>query len=177
MTGSAGRCQHPVGRRGFSLLELIVVLVVLACVAAMVCVRWSGLYRKPMVINAVERLEYVDSHMRMYALRHQRSCGLAIDLRNNRIQKRYHSRASQNPRWEPLGRKINIDKLTGATVPDGSIALVKYRPDGSSPSYGVQLSGAGEQEFFLIVAGMSGQVVQYERKADFDHVSELFETE
>jgi len=163
-------------QRAFSLIELIVVLVIVSFIAAMVMVRWSGLYQKPMMTNAMERLEFVDSHMRMYALRHRRSCGLAIDLRNNRIQKRYHLKASENPRWEPLGRKIAIEELTGTVGASGNVAVVTYRPDGSSASYGVRLSGGG-QEVFLIVAGLSGQVTQYDRKADFDHVSEILKNQ
>ena len=168
--------KQTTSRRAFSLIELIVVLVIISFVAAMVTVRWSGLFRKPMMTNAVERLEFIDSHMRMYALRHRRPCGLAIDLRNNRIQKRYHSRDSQNPRWESLGRKIAIDELTGTAIASGNVALVTYRSDGSSASYGVRLSGGG-QDVFLMVAGLSGQVTQYDRKADFDHVSEMLETQ
>ena len=136
-------------RSAFSLVELIVVLLVMSAIASMVAVRWSGLFHKPMMDNAISNIEFTDSHLRQYALRHRKSCSLAIDLVKGQMQKRYGSASAKSSRWEPIARNVKVDAWT-SSVHDlkGQIMEVHYGPDGTSATYGVQLSGIGKKPNF-----------------------------
>ena len=165
-------------RRGFTLLELIVVLLLVALVSAMVVVRWSGLHRGPAMESAVSQLEFLDAHMRRYAQMRRQQCSMSIDLSSNLVRKQYHAASNKNPRWESLGANIRILDVDGPSVfKQGNKVEIVYQADGSTRSFGLELSGPGEQRAYLLVAGVSGQVTRFDESVKYKNAQRLLKKE
>lgn len=160
--------------RGFSLLELLVVLVLVALVSATVVMRWSGVQQRATLKATVEQIEFADAHLRRYAQSHGTSCRLVFDLKNHRLCKQYHNQSQNNPAWESLGRSIKLKEVqsTAQTQQSSQIELT-FRRDGTSPTYGLELLGPGQQKIWLIVAGVSGQVTRLETKSNYEDALQL----
>ncbi|MCA9232786.1 MAG: prepilin-type N-terminal cleavage/methylation domain-containing protein [Planctomycetales bacterium] len=153
---------------GFSLLELIVVLVLVALLAAVIVVRWSSVQQRAVTASAISQLQFLDQHLRSYARLQRTACGLSFDLRNHRVRKLYHAQDRNNPAWEKLGRGVHLDSLRTTVPQQNSRDEIVFAPDGTSPTYIVQLTCPGNQQLWLLCAGSSGQFTQFptEREAD-----------
>ena len=153
---------------GFSLLELLVVLVIVAFVAAVVVVSWSGVHHEAIVESAVGRLRFLDQHMRSYARTHHTECQLSFEIGTSRIRKLYHTRNNENPAWETLGQGIRIKELQAISEQQrGRRIDILMRRDGTSTTYGIHLVGSGERELWLVFAGVSGQVTALKTEREF----------
>ena len=153
---------------GFSLLELLVVLVLVAFVAAVVVVSWSGVHHGAVAEAAVGRLKFLDQHLRAYARTHRTECRLSFELDTARVRKLYHAKDNKNPSWESLGRGVRVEDLQSTSDETrGRRVDIPLRRDGTSPTYGVHLVGPGERELWLVFAGVSGQVTALETEREF----------
>jgi type II secretory pathway pseudopilin PulG len=149
-------------------LELLVVLVIVAFIAASVVVSWSGIHYNAVQESAVSRIEALDQHMRTYARTHRTECALSFEIDTGRVRKLYHSRENQNPARETLGRGMRIEDLQATFERQQSRRIdVTFRQDGTSPTYGIRLAGPGEREKWLVFAGMSGQVTRLNSEREF----------
>lgn len=144
------------------------VLVLVAFVAAVVVVSWSGVHHEAVVKSAVGRLKFLDQHMRSYARTHRTECQLSFEIGTGRIRKLYHSKDNQNPAWETLGRGISVEALqTTSEQQRGRRIDIPLRRDGTSPTYGIHLLGPGGRELWLMFAGVTGQVTALETEREF----------
>ncbi len=165
------------GRLAFTLIELIVVLVLVAMIAAMVTVRWSGFQNGPALEAAVNNVEFIDAHMRRYASAHGRTCGLEIDLKNHRLAKQYHDDDHDNPRSEKIGSNVRVKQVDCQTERSrGATFQLTYYPDGTTPTYGLQLAGPGKKEAYLLFAGMSGQMTRFSTLSEYENAMSLLKT-
>lgn len=155
--------------RGFSLLELLVVMVIVALVTASVIVSWSGVAQDAAQESAVSRLQSLDLHMRSFARGHRDECALSFEINSGQLRKHYHIEENKNPAGESLGRGILITDLqsTSGRRQGGRIEVL-FRRDGTSPTYGMCLSGPGNRKAWLLFAGMSGQVTRLKSEKEFD---------
>lgn len=158
----------------FSLLELLVVLVLVALVAVMVVMRWSGVQHKAVTEAAVDRLEFLDQHLRRYARTHRTECRLSFELEKSRVRKLYQTSDRKNPAWETLGRGISIAKLqTTGSRQQGQPIEITFNRDGTSPTYVVQLQGPEKQPLWLVFAGVTGQVTRFQSQREADAALEI----
>lgn len=160
--------------RGFSLLELLVILVLIALVSATVTMRWSGVGQKATLESAVRQLEFSDAYLRRYARSHGILCSLAFDLRKNRLRKQFFKESQKNPPWEALGRGVQIGQIqtTGQSAQKSRIELT-YQCDGTSATYGIELLGPYGQKVWLVVAGVSGQITRLKSQKEYQDALQI----
>ncbi len=161
------------GHRGFSLLELLVVLVLVALVSATVVVRWSGVQQDAALQSAVGQLEFNDAYLRRYARTHGTLCSLAFDLKEHRLRKQYRSESRQNPPWETLGRGIQVRQLQTGHASAKNRTEVTYQRDGTSVTYGIELAGPRGQKTWLIVAGITGQITRLTTQKKYEDAFQI----
>lgn len=164
--------------QAFSLLELIVVVVIVALISAAVAVQWSGVHHKAVRSSAVARLESLDQHLRSFARTNRTGCQLSVEIGSSKIRKSYHERRGTNPSPESLGRGIRIARIESTVdISTAKQVLIPFWPDGSSASYGIELTGPGSSKQWLVFAGISGQLTQLETEGDFDALWQSIKSE
>ena len=160
----------------FTLLELLLVLIVLSMVAVTVAVAWSGLHRRAVMADAIQRIEFFDQHMRQYARMHRSPCALKFDTKEGRVRKIYDLQGDKGTHWHTLGRGITLKQIE---VSGGgrmrSTVEIPFNRHGLSATYGIALETRGEAQRWLVVAGLSGQVTHFETEDEFDAALQLIE--
>ncbi len=149
-------------RFGFTLVELMVVCALLGIAAA--AAAWS--VRQPIAAAraelAADRLLAADAAARTLAVRRGEAVRLTFDPVAGAVL-----------RGEAAGRGTDVAEApmaevrrAGAPAGPGPIELT-VRPDGSSPTYAVRLTGVGERPW-LLVAGGTGRPVRLADAAAVD---------
>lgn len=144
-------------------------MVVVALVSAVVAMTWSGVHHAAVHNAAIERLRSLDQHMRTHARTHRYVCALSFELGSSKVQKLYHNQAVKNPPPDFIGRSVRLSGIESVIVDaTGKQVDVSYGSDGSSPTFAVELSGPGDITTWLLFAGISGQMTQWEKASDLD---------
>ena len=154
---------------GFSLLELLVVLVLLALVSATAIMRWSASLHRAVSASAIQQLEHIDQQIRTFARSHHRACSLEFKLGQSRVRKHYRLNQKKDPAWVSLGPNVKIKRVVLANSKRTSLKEVNFSPAGISPSYGILVLGPGKQKpVWLVFAGISGQMTRLESETQFN---------
>ncbi len=170
---TAARRQAVGGRRGFTLVEVLVVVTIVAWVAASVAVRWSGVAQSASAKATLARWAAIDSHLRTYARSRRRACLLVLDREQNRVQKRYLAREVAGP-WESLGTGVAVGEVrVGGQRVQRRFVEIPFNVAGVAPTYGVAWSGPGERETWLVVAGVTGAATACETEGEWDAALDL----
>ncbi|WP_161604636.1 prepilin-type N-terminal cleavage/methylation domain-containing protein [Roseiconus nitratireducens] len=143
-------------RRGFSLIELVVVLVLMALLATLAAYSVRGVFQRQRLARGVEIIQQFDLALRRAARRQRSPISAQIDPAGRRI---LILEGSSRSREFSMPRRVRIDRLrlAGAT---GSAAADRIRVDGqgASPSYALRLA-SGAASRWVLVAGGTGQLV------------------
>lgn len=147
-------------RAAFTLIELVAVIVVASLVSAVVMIRWSSVHHPAMVESTLQKLEFVDQHLRRFARSRGRACGIEFDQERNRIRKVYGGEEEKHAAWESIGGAIRLEEIrVGGERPRGRTAVIPVSRVGTSPTYGLHLTGPGQREAWLVFAGISGELI------------------
>ena len=158
-------------RPAFTLLELVVVIVVVALVAAVVVMNWTGVHHRSVRESATSRLQSLDQHLRHYSRSRRHVTRLRFEIGTSNIRKLYHESSRDNPAVETLGRSIQVTRIkTSVSGKTGKKVEIPFRVDGSSASYGVELTGPGNTKQWLVFAGVSGEMTRLESESEFDEL-------
>lgn len=136
-------------RKGFSLIELVVVLVIMGLVAGLASQSLRGVSTRKKLADAAAQVQAFDTAIRRAALTSRRPVVGVIDRAKRRLQVR-----ADEQRDFPLPKGVTIGRvdLSGANS-----RQVVVQPDGSSVSYAIRMD-ADDISRWVIVAGGSGQV-------------------
>jgi len=147
--------------RAFSLVELAVVLVILAIMAAAVTLRAHGPMRQCRMEDVVDRVVQYDYLTRSQARQHGRAMHLVVDLNEGQLRRtdvkeeRAFGTELTMPRDFRVGRLLVRDgDLSAGSV---SIAVGEH---GWTPSYAVRLDGPGGRKQWLLFLGLTGQALR-----------------
>jgi hypothetical protein len=155
-------------------VELISVVVVMALVSAVVILRWSGVHHAAIAESTLNRLETVDQHLRHFARSRGRTCVLEFDAERRRFRKQYNLVDGAGPAWESLGRVIRIEEMRiGGEKPRRAAVVIPFDAIGASPTYGLHIVGPGKREEWLVFAGVSGEMTQFESERQWNAAFEL----
>lgn len=162
------------GTSGFTLVEVLVVIVVLALLAAVVATRWSGVHHEAVVASAFGKLQFVDQHLRQFARSRQAPCLLAFDLEQGRLGKQHAAEGDHDLQWESLGTGMKIDAVrVGGEKPSSRHVEIPVDVRGQTPTYGLHVVGPGKRETWLLFAGLSGQMTEFENARSWNAAFEL----
>lgn len=161
-------------RSAFTLVEMLVVVVILAFLAAVVATRWSGVHHVAVAESTRGKLQFADQHLRQFARSRHRPCLLLFDLEKSQIGKQRSIEESDGPQWESLGTGVRIDAMrVGIEKPSGRRAEISVDVNGQTPTYGLHLIGPGKHETWLLFAGVSGQMTELKDQRAWNAAFEL----
>ena len=145
---------------GFTLVELIAVLVIAAIVAGMVVLSVRSHLARAKMTAACELLQACDSNVRHVARAH--GTGLALQILAGKSSIRM-----PNGQVRSLGRGVSIDRLwTPRAAANSGTLHVVMSPTGQSDTYAVRLNAGEKVTRWLVVLGASGQCLQFKREKD-----------
>lgn len=152
---SKGRVTSHFGN-GFSLIELVVVLVLMGMLAGTAAVSVRGVVVRQDLSRAAEIVEQFDTALRRTA-RHQRRS--LVGVVNRAGQSLSIETARDNRRTFKLPRQVTIDSIRFATSNRNQLQdRIVVNGDGVGFSYAIRLA-YGETDRWVFFAGGSGQVV------------------
>lgn len=157
--------------KGFSLIELAVVLLIVAVVAAAVTLRTEGPLRRAQMRDITGQIAEFDRLTRVYARQHDQPLRIAVDLATGRIS-RSDERGSQLGTSCKLPPGCKIARLIAPSedITIGSMAISCSR-GGFTPSYAMLIENRGGQQQWLLWAGLTGELVRID---DEEEVKEIF---
>ena len=157
-------------RRGFTLIELVVVVLLIALLTSLAVVSLAGAANQYRLSSAVEVFERFELQARRDARRADQPLRVTIDRTRGRLTIGREARAYA--RFQiPAGIELERVRLRRRAVASGSVTFEIGR-NGQSPSYAVQLR-RGDRQRWLVVLGVSGQVIELEQESDVDAILSL----
>lgn len=148
-------------RSGFTLIELAAVMVLVAILAATVGISLRGRVTKLRLETIANRLENLDRQTRDLARRQRQPMRLRIDTTSGTVEQGFASQTAPLKRVR-VGEQVDIDQLwlpRGRRSGSGDILISAA---GQSSTYALRLSSESGQRAWLLVCGLSGQVVRVE---------------
>jgi type II secretion system protein H len=146
---------------GFTLIELIAVLVIIGLIAGVAGLSLRAPYTEARLEHVVAQIEQLDATARSRAARTGRPQQLVIDRRAGRFRLLDPDRAGVGESVVQLPDFLDIERMASSAVDAGAgPRSIDYTPAGASPTYAVALRGPGKRETILVVAGWTGQVTR-----------------
>ena len=150
----------PMSRRGFSLIELMAVLLIMGIMAGAVALRIENPLRKARMSDVMGSLEQLDHNTR-YAARQQRRALRIVFDRSAGAVRRTDDRGQAAGGGDlvlPTGYEIEHLLVVGQDITTGA-AVVRCTAMGVTPTYALLLNAGGRRQW-IVVAGLTGQFVQ-----------------
>lgn len=143
------------GRRGFTMVELVTVLVLLSLVAGTVTFSLRGNIANSRAELAIEKLQLADRQLRDSASRSGRVSSLRIDVSKGRV-----ARTVRGERDLVIEDDIPVLRFRSKDLDaDGGQVAVQFLPDGTSTTYAVCLRQNKQARKWIIFAGLTGQAL------------------
>jgi len=154
VSGFVRKCPELSGRRGFTLIETMLAVLIMALLASAAALSLSGPVRKARAREAVDVVMAADRSARQEAHDSGRAVRLVFDPASGAIS-RVEGVATQFRSVIPRSFKIS-DVWVGRRVFREARAEVGFSGAGFSASYAVHLTGPGA-DGWVVFAGLSGQ--------------------
>jgi len=146
--------------RGFSLIEITIVLVILSIAAGAVALRIAPAMRRANMDELVREMGDFDRLTRLYARRHDRAVRIVLDTSVGQLRRIDPITLEQLGRAMDLPNGFAISSMrirTGEVW--GSAVGVHCSRNGMTPSYAMLLHGPGRREQWVMFAGLGGRLV------------------
>ena len=156
---------HPA--RGFSLVELVAVIALLAIFASLAGISVRGHIANARLELALESIEALDGRIRDEALRRQSPDELRINVDRGKVYQSGAGRKLPSSRTVALGDTVQIDRIRIAKRESRHGELrVLVSLHGQSDSYALRLSTSTGRKVWLVVLGATGQCLRIEEEKD-----------
>jgi len=147
-------------RRGFTLIEIAVLIVIVGLLAVAVSIRSAGWFRSARIQDIVSQLNNFDRQARSYTKRFNRAVRLEFDLDQGTIVR--VDPATQQPMTHriqlPRGFAIKQVSTVTGQIHSGQVTI-PCSTAAHTPTYAVSISGPNRQSRQILVVGTTGQMV------------------
>ncbi len=138
---------------GFTLIELIAVVVLIGLVAVIGLVSVSGPLDQVALSRAIEQIELADRRERQAAARSPVPGRLSVDRKGNQL---FFERSAKTIK---LGGGVRIARIV-VQSPRGQGDAVWFAQSGQSYTYALELRSPRGARRWLVVIGISGQTIR-----------------
>ncbi|MEZ6055062.1 MAG: type II secretion system protein [Planctomycetaceae bacterium] len=157
--------------RGFTLPELMVVILIIGLIAAAAGIRFSGVTQNAKLEWASQQIRSTDEQLRRFASRDGAKGILKIDLNDNQLIRVYQDKIDQELKID-LGETVTIKRFLSRTRDlKYNEAQVHYTQGGVTESFALELGLPSGKSVWLCVAGLTGRITEEEQT---ENVQELF---
>jgi prepilin-type N-terminal cleavage/methylation domain-containing protein len=160
------------GRSGFTLVELMAVLVLVGLVSATAMLRFTGTTRHAQFEWSLERVMAADRLLRVHSV----TCGqpgrLEFQIGDGRLGRVFPTQRDACSDVE-LGARMRITRFLASQrhVETGKVE-VAYDPYGHSETFAIELEGPGDESTWILFAGLTGQTRRLEDRRDVERILE-----
>ena len=157
--------------RGFTMIEILAVMVLLGLAAGVVAVNIRGPMRRASLEEVVGRIVDFDGQTRAIARRQGRPLRLRVDLYAGRLARTDAESGEElgAPAVVPGGWRIEKLRVRDEQIGSGTATLSGSRR-GLSPSYALLLVGPHGERRWLLCAGLSGHFTQCESYEEIENI-------
>ena len=153
-------------RRGFSLIEVAVVILILGIMAGAVTLRLAGPLGRANLGTIMAEAASLDHLARTAAREQGRPVRLVIDLGEPALCAAGEDGADLGPAYRlPSGYRLARLYLGNQTFNSGQTAVQCSRL-GHTATYGLEVEAPSGQRRWLLVVGLTGQTVECENEAE-----------
>ena len=152
-------------RNGFTLIELMVVVVIIGLITTSVVLRTGGITHQARVKWSIDRIQSTDQLLREFSYRNNQLANLEFELGQGAL-KYYFNNDEKTGTTYQLSRGIKIlgylnrDKFLDQ---DSHETLnVSYSLQGTTTTYALQIGQTSQDSIWLLFSGLTGQVTQWE---------------
>jgi prepilin-type N-terminal cleavage/methylation domain-containing protein len=142
-------------RRGFTLIEMSAVLLLMALLSAAVAVNLTGSKHRADLTDAADQINAADAAVRAIAGSTEGPVRLTISPSTRKLRRDTPGRPAVTIAELPADVTVESIRLAGSAVSynDAAIAFTA----GRSPTYAVRLSAPGGQHEWIVIAGLTGK--------------------
>lgn len=153
--------------RGFTMIELTAVLVILAVAAAAVTLRMEAPMRNAQMADVIDEIAAFDDLTRSFARRHDRAVRLVVDTSAGRLSRHGEGDVEQlgTPLELPDGYRIARLLTRSEDVSAGSVSI-RCSERGLTPTYAMRIAGPADRSCWVVIAGLTGETVRLENNED-----------
>jgi prepilin-type N-terminal cleavage/methylation domain-containing protein len=157
---------------GFTLLEVLAVIVIMTMMIAIVGVQLNGPYQVARLRESLERIEFIDNQVRNHSLTHSTPCQLVVDLdRGHLYSQDIHDDDLRSFEYH-LPRKLRFDRFQTPWLDKRSgSAVIDITARGSSPTYAVCVVAPDDERRWVLFAGATGRA---DHSMDKENVQQVF---
>lgn len=169
------RRKHGSTPSGFTLYELLAVMVLMAILAGTVGISVRGHVSNAQLEAFLDRLETFDGRARAEARRLHQPVTLAFDSdeqRASRTQGGFAGAATERTCAVPRGVEIAQMKTTSQVSARGSLRIA-LSPLGQTDTYALRLEASSGRSVWLVVLGASGQCLRFDKENDVEEIFAL----
>jgi type II secretion system protein H len=154
--------------RGFTLIEVMAVIVITAIVTTAVVVSLAGASRAGTVDDVIRRLSLADRQLRLGARRSSKPIALRFDAGDGRVVRE----TSDGDSKALLDLPGDVE-LAGVRTRDGVVDRITFAVTGATPTYAVELRPRGGRPRWVVVAGLTGDVTEASDEKGVDAIFAL----
>jgi prepilin-type N-terminal cleavage/methylation domain-containing protein len=161
-TWKAGGCNH----RGFTLVELVVVMLVIGIIAAVAMPRVSGMLDRQNMRRTINVVRGTVRYLQARAALTKRTYRLTLDLDNQVMSACYlteescqkeHNRVLRDYEFPPTVQVLDLVNLAGEKIQEGEVSTHFYPSGNAEPSV-IHLSGSGTERMTLMIEELTGRL-------------------
>ena len=154
---------------GFTLLELLAVVSVLALLAMIAATRIGGNYQQAVLTTTLTKLAAIDCEVRGYAASQRGLLTLRFDLNHGAVECQRDGKVVLQPYQLP--DSVTVERfLSSRERKTSGVATVKYGLHGESETYALKVSVHSLPAQWVLVVGGSGQIVHLEEAQEAEEV-------
>ncbi len=161
-------------QRGFTLIELSIVLVIVSMIAGAVAFNWRSGLQPALLHDSIRKIILADRQTRQFAASRNCECRLEFDSDSGRITSTRFANGRAESISYAIDRTIQISDVEAVdrghviqNVPE--MYTIDYSAKGLSPTYRLRVQSNGES-VWLLFAGGTGQPTQFQSKEQIDEV-------
>ena len=147
--------EFQLNRPGFSLIELLIVLVILGILSGVVAIQWSGALSPLTIENSVEQIVQMDRKIRNWTESENIEGWLWYESEQKRIWIQLESNPPRRSFYQ-LPKTIELSDLQAFNQNEKTGPTVYFTRFGTGQDYEMTFE-AGNEKYFLRFAGLTGQ--------------------